>query len=171
MSVVNIATCLIIIVLIIGISQNELGFKYTATLTPAKDSSTPCLKTVLIVNTPKSDICCHESSSSWLCYAALDKTTKFMTKWPSAIIIPFIPFFLNAAAHIFRTIAMCVCLGIGSESCRTHLAALFPTFQRGLFYIGIVLFRMVRCNHFQQLMQSAINHSFCNNSLYSICFR
>ena len=143
MSVVNIATFFIIIVLIIGISQNELGLKYTSALNSAKDSSTSCLKSVLIVNIPNSDVCCHESSSSWLCYAVLDKTTKFLTKWPSAIIIPFVPYFLNAAVHMFRTFAMCVCLGLSSESCRTHFAALFPTFQRGLLYIGIVLFRMV----------------------------
>lgn len=171
MSVVNIATCLIILVLIIGISQNELGVKYTTSLTSANDSSASCLKTVLIVNIPKSDICCHESSSSWLCYAVLDKTTKFMTKWPSAIIIPFLPYFLNAAVHMFRTIIMCVYMGISSESCRTHFAALFPTFQRGLLYIAIVLFRMVRCDKFQKLLESTINYTFCNNSLSSICFR
>lgn len=162
LNVVHIITCFIFIVLVIGISHNELGFKYTTAFSSANYSSSSCLKTVLMVNVPKSDICCHESSSSWLCYAVLDKTTKFLTKWPSAIIIPFAPFFLNAAVLSIRTITNCVCLGLTSESCRTHLAALFPTFKRGLFYLGIVLFRMVRYEHFQ------VSGCLLNYDLYGI---
>lgn len=173
LNVVHIATCLIIITLIIGISHNELGFKYTTALSSANysTSSSSCFKTVLMVNVPKSDLCCHESSSSWLCYATLDKTTKFLTKWPSAIIIPFAPFFLNAAVQILRTITMCVCLGLTSESCRTHITALFPTFKRGLFYLGVVLFRMVRYNYFQ-LLESVLNYDLHgNHSLPCTCSR
>eukprot|EP01036_Dinobryon_divergens_P029128 gene29128-38190_t len=111
-----------------------------------------------MVNVPKSDLCCHESSSSWLCYATLDKTTKFLTKWPSAIIIPFAPFFLNAAVQILRTITKCVCLGLTSESCRTHMTALFPTFKRGLFYLGVVLFRMFALYLFPMKLQDWLLH-------------
>lgn len=162
LNVVHIATCLIIITLIIGISHNELGLKYTTALSSANYSSSSCLKTVLMVNVPKSDLCCHESSSSWLCYATLDKTTKFLIKWPSAIIIPFAPFILNTAVQILWTITKCVCLGLTSESCRTHMTALFPTFKRGLFYLGVVLFRMVRDNNFQ-LLESVLNYDLYGN--------
>ena len=94
--VLTVLTALYAIVILTGAGLNDLGHKYSKSL-----SHDDCTRELLVLHIPHSQMCCDDDihASDWVCIAGFDRINRIMSsKW--AYVLPVIPFGLTVITDL-----------------------------------------------------------------------